>query len=156
MSLTSQELNYLIWRYFQEAGYDLSAFTFDRQSQCLKYEHAENERIIEKIAPGCLVDLVQKGILYTIAEADAKDDSDYTLLGALVQQEITNLSDTNFSKTKNQKRFQLKSEVENGKQGDDIKLIMDQIMSVLKQKKYRNYWTSHLVYLAIGIPLVKY
>lgn len=122
MSLTSQELNYLIWRYFQEAGYDLSAFTFDRQSQCLKYEHAENERIIEKIAPGCLVDLVQKGILYTIAEADAKDDSDYTLLGALVQQEITNLSDTNFSKTKNQKRFQLKSEVENGKQGDDMEL----------------------------------
>lgn len=122
MSLTSRELNYLIWRYFQEAGYDLSAFTFDRQSQCLKYEHAENEKIIEKIEPGCLVDLVQKGILYTIAESDAKDDSDYTLLGALVQQEIANLSDSNFSKAKNQKRFQLKSEVENGKQEGDMDL----------------------------------
>ncbi|KAG5419728.1 hypothetical protein I9W82_001608 [Candida metapsilosis] len=123
MSLTSTELNYLIWRYFQEAGYDLSAFTFDRQSQCSKYEHAENENIIEKIEPGCLVDLVQKGILYTIAEADAKDDSDYTLLGALVQQEITNLNDSHFSKAKNHKRFQLKSELENG--GDQKDDAMD-------------------------------
>ncbi|KAI5968597.1 hypothetical protein CANMA_002342 [Candida margitis] len=122
MSLTSRELNYLIWRYFQEAGYDLSAFTFDRQSQCSKYEHAENEKIIEKIEPGCLVDLVQKGILYTIADSDSKGDSDYSLLGALVQQEITNLSDTNFSKAKCQKRFQLKTEAENGKQEDDMEL----------------------------------
>ncbi|KAI5964507.1 hypothetical protein KGF57_000999 [Candida theae] len=120
MPLTSAELNYLIWRYFQETGYDLSAFTFDRQSQCSKYEHQENEDIINRIEPGCLVDLVQKGILYTIAESDAKDDSDYTLLGALVQQEITNLSDSNFSKTKNNKRFQLKSEAEeNGNRKED-------------------------------------
>ncbi|KAI5956802.1 hypothetical protein KGF54_000419 [Candida jiufengensis] len=88
MSLTSKELNYLIWRYFQETGYDLTAYTFDRQSQCSKYENNLNDEIIDKIEPGCLIDLVQKGILYTIAETEAKNDNDYTLLGALVQKDL--------------------------------------------------------------------
>lgn len=156
MSLTSRELNYLIWRYFQEAGYDLSAFTFDRQSQCLKYEHAENEKIIEKIEPGCLIDLVQKGILYTIAESDAKDDSDYTLLGALVQQEIANLSDSNFSKAKNQKRFQLKSEIENGKQEGDMDLDNGPDHANFETKEVSTELSFRLVCLVIGILLAKF
>ncbi|KAI3402923.2 hypothetical protein KGF56_004384 [Candida oxycetoniae] len=95
MSLTSKELNYLIWRYFQESGYDLSAYTFDRQSQCSKYEDNLNEQILEKIQPGCLVDLVQKGILYTIVETEALDASEYTFLGSLVRNDLENLQKNN-------------------------------------------------------------
>ncbi|KAM9886125.1 hypothetical protein OXX69_013852, partial [Metschnikowia pulcherrima] len=71
MSLTSVELNYLIWRYMQESGFDLAAYAFSKDSACLEYEHAEN-RLIPAIEPGSLVNLVQKGILYTFLE-DAAD-----------------------------------------------------------------------------------
>ncbi|QBM89629.1 transducin (beta)-like 1 [Metschnikowia aff. pulcherrima] len=71
MSLTSVELNYLIWRYMQESGFDLAAYAFLKDSACLEYEHAEN-RLIPAIEPGSLVNLVQKGILYTFLE-DAAD-----------------------------------------------------------------------------------
>lgn len=106
MSFTSKELNYLIWRYFQEAGYDLSAYTFDRQSQCLGYENDDNVKIIDKIPPGCLVELVQKGILYTIAETEAgskaKEKSEYTFLASLVQNELANINtDTNSQQSVN-------------------------------------------------------
>ena len=62
MSLTSKELNYLIWRYLQESGYDLSAYALDQQSQCSEYENnPTTQELIQKIKPGCLVDLIQKG-----------------------------------------------------------------------------------------------
>ena len=68
MSLTSKELNYLIWRYLQESGYDLSAYALDQQSQCSEYENnPTTQELIQKIKPGCLVDLIQKGILYMAA-----------------------------------------------------------------------------------------
>ncbi|CAK9440174.1 uncharacterized protein LODBEIA_P42740 [Lodderomyces beijingensis] len=123
MSLTSKELNYLIWRYFQETGYDLSAYTFDRQSQCSSYENDDNFKIIEKIQPGCLVELVQKGILYTIAEAEAKEDSDYTFLGSLVQNELksieNNIGGHSSSQIVDQARFKLKNETSvNGLEND--------------------------------------
>ncbi|KAI5963021.1 uncharacterized protein KGF55_002813 [Candida pseudojiufengensis] len=92
MSLTSKEVNYLIWRYLQETGYDLTAYAFDRQSDCSSYERNSNDEIINRIEVGCLIDLIQKGILYTIAETEAKSDDQYSLLGALVQKE---LEDTN-------------------------------------------------------------
>lgn len=75
MSLSSTELNYLIWRYLQESGYDLAAFAFDKQSLCLKYEENKNLEILSKIEPGYLVNLVQKGLLYSLTEEDIKRDS---------------------------------------------------------------------------------
>lgn len=86
MSLTSLELNYLIWKYLQESGYEIAAFALQKKSQCLEYEHEKN-RFIESIEPGCLVNLVQKGILYTFVEdaAEGKEER-LTLVNALIRE----------------------------------------------------------------------
>ncbi|KAH3671701.1 hypothetical protein OGAPHI_000406 [Ogataea philodendri] len=60
MSLSTTELNYLIWRYLQEGGLEVSAFALQDETKVHEYE----ERYTDKIPLGCLVDLVQKGILY--------------------------------------------------------------------------------------------
>ncbi|OBA21248.1 WD40 repeat-like protein [Metschnikowia bicuspidata var. bicuspidata NRRL YB-4993] len=70
MSLASAELNYLIWRYLQESGFDLAAYAFQKDSACLDYEYSTN-RLLPAIQPGCLVNLVQKGMLYTFLEDSA-------------------------------------------------------------------------------------
>mmetsp|Transcript_4360 Transcript_4360/g.5103 ORF Transcript_4360/g.5103 Transcript_4360/m.5103 type:complete len:606 (-) Transcript_4360:522-2339(-) len=129
MSLTSTELNYLVWRYLQESGFDLAAFALEKHSQCLSYEHNKNLPIISRIEPGCLVNLVQKGILFSLAEEDTRkdksDQSTYSLLGALLQQELDKQKQEEEEEVKhelqldekNKERFALKSEVK--AQGDD-------------------------------------
>lgn len=85
MSLTSLELNYLIWRYLQESGFELAAYSLQKDSHCLEYEHYKN-KFIDTIEPGCLVNMVQKGILYTFVEdvADGKEDR-ISLVNAIVK-----------------------------------------------------------------------
>jgi transducin (beta)-like 1 len=73
MSLTSTELNYLIWRYLQESGFDLAAFALEKQAHCSLFEHLANSSIVSKIGPGCLVDLVQKGILYSVVKEEVEN-----------------------------------------------------------------------------------
>ena len=93
MSLTSRELNYLIWRYLQESGFELTAYSLNEQSQCSEYEeNSTTKEILLKIKPGCLVSLVQKGLLYTVAESEATGESDFTLLAALIQDDIENMT----------------------------------------------------------------
>ncbi|KAG7810839.1 hypothetical protein KL921_002467 [Ogataea angusta] len=60
MSLSASELNYLIWRYLQEAGLELSAYALQDETKINEYD----DRYSDRIPLGCLVDLVQKGILY--------------------------------------------------------------------------------------------
>ncbi|GEQ72653.1 hypothetical protein JCM33374_g6340 [Metschnikowia sp. JCM 33374] len=85
MSLTSVELNYLIWRYLQESGFDLAAYAFSKDSACLEYEHAKN-KLIPAIEPGCLINLVQKGILYTfLKDAEEGKESRLNLLDAILK-----------------------------------------------------------------------
>lgn len=92
MSLTSMELNYLVWRYLLESGYDLAAYALEKNSNCLSYEHNQNLEIISKIEPGCLVNLVQKGILFTVAQDEASIPPEkfdqLSLFGALLQEEV--------------------------------------------------------------------
>lgn len=91
MSITSVELNYLIWRYLQESGQELAAFALDKQTKCLSYEHDKKQLILSHIEPGCLVKLVQRGILFTIAkeETDNLDgqESKLSLLSALAKED---------------------------------------------------------------------
>ncbi|GMM38860.1 Sif2 protein [Saccharomycopsis crataegensis] len=61
MSVTSEELNYLIWRYLQEAGHEVTAFALQDETKV----HKLDERFGSRVNIGCLVDLVQKGILFT-------------------------------------------------------------------------------------------
>ncbi|ODQ81955.1 hypothetical protein BABINDRAFT_18759, partial [Babjeviella inositovora NRRL Y-12698] len=64
MSINSEELNYLVWRYLQESGFATTAFLLQDESRC--------DRLDEQYAPyipaGSLVNLTQRGILY--CEAD--------------------------------------------------------------------------------------
>lgn len=93
MSLTSLELNYLIWRYLEESGYELAAFALQKKSQCLEYEH-EHNKLIENIQPGCLPNLVQKGILYTFVEDAAEGKKDrLTLMNAIIRDNDVKLAE---------------------------------------------------------------
>ncbi|AOA60524.1 Set3C histone deacetylase complex subunit [Komagataella phaffii CBS 7435] len=66
MTLTSQEVNYLIWRYFQEVGLELSAYALDDETKI----HELDELYKNKIPIGSLVNFIQKGILYTMKEGE--------------------------------------------------------------------------------------
>ena len=143
MSLTSTELNYLVWRYLQESGFDLAAFALEKHSQCLSYEHNKNLPIISRIEPGCLVNLVQKGILFTLAEEDTRKDgsdrSTYSLLGALLQEELDKQKQEEEEakyeqlEGKDNERFALKSEVKAVGSDGDIEMKDGEAESVEKK-----------------------
>ncbi|KAM0937803.1 putative transcription factor WD40-like family [Dioscorea sansibarensis] len=82
-SITSQELNFLVFRYLQESGFTHAAFT-------LGYEAGINRSNIDGnlIPPGALVTFLQKGLQYIELEAnlesnDAAVDSDFSFLQPL-------------------------------------------------------------------------
>lgn len=64
MSITSEELNYLVWRYLQETGNELTALALQEETRVLQFESSYGQHI----PVGTLVNLVQKGILYTESE----------------------------------------------------------------------------------------
>lgn len=64
MSITSEELNYLIWRYFQETGSQVSALALQDETRVLEFD----KKYKHLIPIGTLVNLIQKGILYTESE----------------------------------------------------------------------------------------
>ncbi|CAR23701.1 Sif2p [Lachancea thermotolerans CBS 6340] len=70
MSLTSEELNYLIWRYLQESGKEVSALALQEESRVLEFESKFGERV----PIGTLVNFVQKGILYAESELMVRYD----------------------------------------------------------------------------------
>lgn len=80
-SITSNELNYLVFRYLQESGFTHSAFA-------LGYEAGINKSPIDGnlIPPGALVTFVQKGLQYIELEANLSnndEDDDFSLLQPL-------------------------------------------------------------------------
>lgn len=84
MSLSSRDLNYLIWRYLQESGFELSTYALQKEANA----HLENDRLESAIASGTLVDLVQKGIQFHEVESAIRSgksltDAPFTLVGAL-------------------------------------------------------------------------
>ncbi|CAH0487141.1 unnamed protein product [Peronospora farinosa] len=86
MAITSDEVNYLIYRYLQESGFLHSAFTFAYESQL-----AKSSVINTELPPGALVSFLQKGLQYVGIEAHINEDGterecdgDYSLLSAHV------------------------------------------------------------------------
>ncbi|CDK28195.1 unnamed protein product [Kuraishia capsulata CBS 1993] len=71
MSITSDELNYLIWRYLQEGGLEVSAFALEDETKVNSLE----QKFGKRIPLGCLVDLVQKGILYSKVNDMVNDEN---------------------------------------------------------------------------------
>lgn len=68
--LTSDEMNYLIYRYLQECGFHHSAFTFAHESHMASVQINPN-----LVPPAALVTFVQKGLQYMEAEANIDPDT---------------------------------------------------------------------------------
>eukprot|EP00118_Oscarella_pearsei_P003576 m.14902 g.14902 ORF g.14902 m.14902 type:complete len:579 (+) comp26037_c0_seq2:231-1967(+) len=69
MSILSDELNFLIYRYLQESGFNHSAFTFYVESNLTSCNFGNHV-----IPPGALVTAVQKGLQYVQAEIGINED----------------------------------------------------------------------------------
>ncbi|KAH9125469.1 hypothetical protein AeMF1_003922 [Aphanomyces euteiches] len=69
MAITSDEVNFLVYRYLQESGFSHSAFTFAYESQL-----AKSSVISAEVPPGALISFIQKGLLYVGIEAHVNED----------------------------------------------------------------------------------
>lgn len=69
MSISSDEVNYLIYRYLQENGFSHSAFTFAHESLVAKSSIAQTE-----VPPGALITFLQKGLEYVAIEEHIDED----------------------------------------------------------------------------------
>lgn len=69
MSFTSDEVNFLVYRYLQESGFTHSAYTFGYES------HIVQSNINgATIPPAALLSIIQKGLQYTEAEISVGED----------------------------------------------------------------------------------
>lgn len=82
-NLTSDEINYLIYRYLAESGFSHSSFSFANESGILKSDIKGS-----LVGPGTLIRILQKGLLYMSLEAHVSPDGNivkclapFTLLG---------------------------------------------------------------------------
>ncbi|EQC39004.1 hypothetical protein SDRG_03957 [Saprolegnia diclina VS20] len=69
MTITSDEVNFLVYRYLQESGFVHAAFTFAYESQL-----ARSSVVSTEIPPGALISFLQKGLLYVGIEAHVNED----------------------------------------------------------------------------------
>jgi len=71
MSITSDELNFLVFRYLQESGFDHSAYVFGMES------HIIHSNINAKLVPpAALVSIIQKGMQYVETEMGITEDGE--------------------------------------------------------------------------------
>lgn len=68
MSISSDEVNYLVYRYLQENGFSHSAFTFAYESLVAKSSVVHTD-----LPPGALVTFLQKGLEYVTIEEHIKE-----------------------------------------------------------------------------------
>ncbi|EYC28791.1 hypothetical protein Y032_0007g3430 [Ancylostoma ceylanicum] len=66
MSFTSNEINYLIWRYLRESGFEHTAFVFGHESELNDCSITSSD-----LPSGSLVSIVQRGLFYIDAEVKA-------------------------------------------------------------------------------------
>ncbi|KAI5684494.1 hypothetical protein M9H77_05722 [Catharanthus roseus] len=105
-SLTSVELNYLVFRYLQESGFTHSAFAFG-------YEASINKCPIDAslVPPGALITFIQKGLQYlemeaNLSNADSDGDEDFSFLQPLdlITKDVSELQRTIKEKRKNERK----------------------------------------------------
>eukprot|EP00038_Savillea_parva_P031352 m.85467 g.85467 ORF g.85467 m.85467 type:complete len:475 (-) comp9632_c0_seq2:2034-3458(-) len=65
MNIDSDHINYLVWRYLQESGFQHSAFTFGQESSIVRSSVAQ-----VKIPPGALIAHLQRALIYVQAEVN--------------------------------------------------------------------------------------
>uniref|UniRef100_A0A061RU95 Transducin (Beta)-like 1 n=1 Tax=Tetraselmis sp. GSL018 TaxID=582737 RepID=A0A061RU95_9CHLO len=105
MSITSDEINFLVFRYLQESGFVHSAFTFGYESFVHKSQIDGND-----VPPGALISFIQKGLQYLELEANLNEDGsitekDFSLLSPqeLITKDVQELKMTVAEKQKAQK-----------------------------------------------------
>lgn len=78
MSFTSDEVNYLVYRYLQESGFQHSAYTFGVESHV--YTSNINGSLVP---PAALLNIIQKGLQYTEAEISIAEDGSERIIESL-------------------------------------------------------------------------
>ena len=68
MSISSDEVNYLVYRYLQESGFTHAAYTFGYESYIQKTSIAGTD-----LPPGALISFIQKGLQYLELEANINE-----------------------------------------------------------------------------------
>ncbi|TID14901.1 hypothetical protein CANINC_004572 [Pichia inconspicua] len=114
MSISTNEVNYLVWRYLQEAGLELSAFALNDETHVssLDKDYAQH------VPLGSLVELIQKGILYTkMKELVSLSETD-----TLTQDQVINMN-LNFLQSVHELNGNVKREIihESQTSNDSIK-----------------------------------
>eukprot|EP00924_Labyrinthula_sp_SR-Ha-C_P011524 snap_masked-scaffold_17-processed-gene-0.10-mRNA-1 protein AED:0.06 eAED:0.09 QI:0/-1/0/1/-1/1/1/0/505 len=110
MSLNSDELNLLILRYLEECNFTHSSFTFLNESMLSKSSLTEHN-----LPPNSLINLVQRGILYTEIEQDqTKKPSSQPIKRKNIQSKPVN------QKKKKKKRKQLESFILSTKENEAL------------------------------------
>lgn len=71
MALTSDEVNFLIYRYMLESGFQHSAFSFGAESMI-----AKSSINGESVPPGALITFIQKGLQYIEIESQVNDEDE--------------------------------------------------------------------------------
>ncbi|GME71330.1 unnamed protein product [[Candida] boidinii] len=136
MSLSSNELNYLIWRYLQEGGLEISAYALQDETKINNLDDKYGERT----PIGCLVDLVQKGILYTkIRDLISFKETNKNLKNS--NDDTDNKTDTDKIKSENNDNEiednNVKDIIKNNNNKDkDKKTLVSSITSSLINSKY--------------------
>jgi len=78
MSFTSDEVNFLVYRYLQESGFQHSAHTFGLES------HVSQSNINGSLVPpAALLSIIQKGLQYTEAEISIGEDGSERVIDSL-------------------------------------------------------------------------
>lgn len=82
MAVNADDVNFLVYRYLQESGFQHSAFTFGFESRVTKSGANGND-----VPPGALVSFIQKGLQYLELEANLNEeggdvDADFSTLTA--------------------------------------------------------------------------
>lgn len=73
MSITADEVNFLVFRYLQESGFHHSAYSFGYESMIHKSNINGGD-----VPPGALISFIQKGLQYLELEANLNDDGTVT------------------------------------------------------------------------------
>ncbi|KAJ3318382.1 hypothetical protein HDV06_000511 [Boothiomyces sp. JEL0866] len=145
MSITSDEVNYLVYRYLLESGFTHTSFAF-------QYETAIHMAEIKQgsVSPGALITLLQKGLLFSQVETHLNEDGSekkcvapYTLLGPHVCQIQ--------EKKKKKKRKEEKEKTEE-KQNKNIEISSTNVIALKEHESdvFVCSWNSVYPLLATG------
>ncbi|EGF81033.1 hypothetical protein BATDEDRAFT_35019 [Batrachochytrium dendrobatidis JAM81] len=114
MSITSDEVNYLVYRYLLESGFTHSTFSFQHETAIHRAEVKGSS-----VRPGALISLLQKGLQYLEVETHIQENGNekrciapFTLLGPHECQIVPNDFEDDFEETFGGNR--------RGKRNDDL------------------------------------